>query len=118
MPSREQHLQKASANKAFAGEIVRDNPTRAGWAITALFYSALHLVEAYNAKFNFHCASHSQRIDDLDRNPVHRPIRDIFKDLYSYSRNARYNAVSYGDPEYQKALGWLSTIEAHVSNIL
>lgn len=51
MPSKDEHLAKAANNHKFAMALKDANSTVFGWKLTILFYSALHYVEAYNAKF-------------------------------------------------------------------
>jgi hypothetical protein len=118
MPSREQHLRKASDNKTFADSIENNNTTEVGWALTVLFYSALHYIEAYNAKYGFHCNTHRQLNDDIARNPVLNPVSDEYSDLQNFSWNARYKAVNYGRNELAECLGYHATIKQHVTNLL
>jgi hypothetical protein len=90
MPSRDEHLNKARKNKEFAESLKLDNPTCVGWALTALFYSALHYIDAYNAKYNKHCRTHQDLTDNIERNPVLEAISDDYSDLLTFSWNARY----------------------------
>ena len=90
MPSQSEHLTKALNNRKFAYGLPTTTPTAIGWALTALFYSALHYVEAYNAKFNAHFAKHEELNRDIGRNPVLMPIADDYLDLSAFSWNARY----------------------------
>jgi hypothetical protein len=104
MPTQSEHLYKATNNKIVADEMSRKTPTSIGWAITILFYSALHYVEAYNAKFNYHFHGHTQLINDMGRNPVFSTVFDNYQELSSLSWNARYRPRRYGDTELKEAI--------------
>ncbi|MGP8244797.1 MAG: hypothetical protein ACLQVN_09800 [Bryobacteraceae bacterium] len=118
MPSRDEHLSKAQKNKEFAKSIKLDNPTSVGWALTSLFYSALHYIEAYNAKYNFHCKKHQDLNDNIARNPMLSAISDDYLDLSAFSWNARYQAVKYGTAEFEEALQYHAAIERHVMDLI
>src|SRR5271157_2510771 len=118
MPSRDEHLSKARLNKEFADSITLDNPTSVGWALTAIFYSALHYIEAYNAKYNFHCNNHNELNDNIRRNQVLSDICDDYCDLQTFSWNARYRAKKYGRQEVAEANEFHAAIEKHVMKLL
>lgn len=103
MPSKSEHLSKADSNRKFVDALELRSPTSFGWALTALFYSALHYVEAYNAKFNTHFSKHELRNKDIQGNPVLNPIWGDYRDLSEFSWNARYNYVNYGQKELDEA---------------
>jgi hypothetical protein len=104
MPTQPEHLYKAKNNKLCADKMSRDNPTSVGWVLTVLFYSALHYVEAYNAKFNTHFSQHADRNEDMGKNPVLKPIFSNYQELSTYSWNARYKPCGYGEKEIQEAI--------------
>ena len=118
MPSRDEHLNKATANNAFGAAMAPINSTVLGWTLTVLFYSALHYVEAYNGKFNKHCTNHRDVGDSIKRNDVLRPIYDDYADLQTLSWNARYNAVSYTESQLQEAKDSLAVISSHIKPLL
>ena len=103
MPSKGDHLAKAINNRRFADGVNVTSPTGIGWAMTALFYSALHYVEAYNAQYNMHCRKHEELSNDIGRNPVLVPIHDDYRDLSSFSWNARYQPVNYNAKDLEEA---------------
>jgi hypothetical protein len=91
MPSRDEHLSKARNNKGFADAIKPSSPTSIEWAWTAIFYSALHYVEAFHAIHEYHCRDHHGLRDAIERNPRLSVIADEYVELLDYSWNARYN---------------------------
>ena len=94
MPSTNEHLAKAQGNKTFAYNLGVTTPTAIGWALTALFYSALHYVEAYNAKYGQHFSKH----EDLSR--------------------ARYRPVQYDAARLVEAKEYHAAVEQVVSGLL
>jgi hypothetical protein len=118
MPSRDEHLKKARKNKEFANGVKLDNPTSVGWALTSLFYSALHYIEAYNAKYHFHGKNHQDLNDNINRNPVLLPISDVYLDLSAFSWNARYRIIEYEVKEFDEALQCHAAIEKHIMDLI
>jgi hypothetical protein len=117
MPSRSEHLAKAENNKGFADAIKLSNPTSVGWALTALFYSALHYVEAFNGKYNLHCKSHHQLKADIAKNPQLLTIFDEYSGLLDYSWNARYEVAVYGKREFDEASEYHAAIKKHILDL-
>ena len=92
MPSLNQHLPLAENNESFADSITSLPARFPDWEITALFYSALHYVDAFLSTQDIHPRSQDSRI---------RSIRSFaeswedYRDLYQLSLHARYNTVSF-----------------------
>jgi hypothetical protein len=118
MPTQSEHLAKAQNNKKFASSLSPDTPTSIGWALTALFYSALHYVDAYNAKFNTRFTKHELRNKDIGRNPILMPIHDDYMDLCTFSYNARYEFVNFGTGHLQEAQSCHLAIETLIKPLL
>ena len=118
MPSKDEHLLKAEGNRRFAYALRPANPVVSGWAITVLFYSALHYVEAYNAKYNCHFGTHDDLKRDISRNPQLSAIYDDYSDLLNFSWNARYRSVVYGEAELNEAKEYHEAVQKHISNLL
>jgi len=49
MPAKDEHLAKARGNESFALSLPLNSNSGVDWALVALFYSAMHYVEAYLA---------------------------------------------------------------------
>ena len=118
MPSESDHISKAQHNRKFADACPPKFHTSAGWALTALFYSALHYVEAYNGRYNKHCSNHNDVKDSIVRNPELEAIFDDYTELLDYSWNARYQAKKYGEAEIREAQICQESVANHVSNLL
>ena len=112
MPSRDQHLAKADANRALLESVAvaRSSPE---WAITIAFYQAVHVVEAWAALRSQHHRSHRRRSETVNRELS--PISEDYAELYEASRTARYAAdglLTWTD--FDRLTAGLARIEAHV----
>src|SRR4051794_29289090 len=107
-PSKDEHLRKASQNKGFAQSILAIDPTSIGWVLVACFYSALHFVDAFGAKYSTNYSSHKQRNEEVQRNPQLERLRDAYMDLHTFGWNARYTMQNYGKNEQQEAMDALA----------
>lgn len=91
MPDEGQHLRKAEANEQFVALLDLDKEPSAEWAITALFYSAVHLVEArFAATFGLHCTTHEQRKKNMSRDRKTKSCFPDYAHLETLSRDCRY----------------------------
>jgi hypothetical protein len=92
VPSRRAHIAQAEHNEALCRAI--GGSQYADWAVTALFYAALHLVDAYLAP-NVHPKTHTVRRGLVDTVAGLRPIRDQYRELEERSRDARYKCIRF-----------------------
>ena len=101
------HLRQAYHNEALASQLGSLSLSAYDWAITALFYCALHFVDAYLFELrSIDPEGHTTRRDKVTRQnvlgrndlvKVHIPV--IHKDylgMYSASRRARYDVAYLG----------------------
>ncbi len=116
-PSRGDHLRKAERNRDFADRLPKSDPTQIGWALTALFYSALHYVEGYLAAFGFYTGNHKVLREEIDGNPQLQALSDDYQELFDYSYNARYRMRNYAPADFSKARAAFSRIEKHIRDL-
>lgn len=97
MPSRANHLAQADRNERLSQAISETDPIPEGatdWVITLLFYSALHLVDAFlDQSRSIHPSSHRNREWYLSTILQFRPIVRNYMNLYERSLDARYRLV-------------------------
>ena len=97
MPSRANHLAQADSNERLSRAIAESGvfPERAtDWEVTMLFYSALHLVDAFlDQAQGIHPVSHRNREWYVSNSTQLRPIVRNYIDLYERSLDARYRLV-------------------------
>lgn len=99
MPTREEHLRQASRNEQVSFLLQADHPD---WAVTTLFYAALHYVEAYfytnpgnpnSSPWPQHYASHVERLKGVrERLPG---MFTHYELLLTRSIDARYNCQNF-----------------------
>ena len=104
MPSRDEHLAQARHNTQFYTTV--DKGTFRDWAVTVLFYTGLHYVDALFAeKRNIHPTSHTARSDEVARSTELRPVYVNYEALKNASYNARYK------PPTRFSAGFLNDLE-------
>jgi hypothetical protein len=118
MPSDQEHLYKAENNKKVADGLKRTGPTAIGWAITILFYSALHYIEAFNAKIGSHFTKHPALCRYIEMSKDLSPISDQYNELKALSWNARYTAKRYDERHLKEAIESHEAVETHILNLL
>jgi hypothetical protein len=92
MPLRNQHLAQADSNQRFLDstfDLQRTNYP--DWVVTAAFYVAVHLVDAFFAGISQHPYDHKIRGKAVDRELP--GIAPSYKMLYLQSRAARYDCT-------------------------
>ncbi|MBM4033487.1 MAG: hypothetical protein FJ291_17125 [Planctomycetes bacterium] len=87
MATREKHLAQAGANRAFYEELL-DRPQYRDWAVTALFYAAVHYVDAF--LHPRHPADHGTRNHLIRTSPLLQPLYVKYRRLQDRSQDARY----------------------------
>jgi len=95
LPTQTQHLKKAKENESLAATMNLAVPAASDWAITMLFYAAVHYVEAFFSKAGQHLKRHKLRVNAIQANPRLRPIYLDYRELQTYSETARYQAVFF-----------------------
>lgn len=111
MPKLDEHLKKAQHNETFVKSFDLDSTPFIDWAITGLFYSALHYMEAYFAKQGAHSPDHRTRDSNIHRDGNLRSLFFAYSDLKNFSVNARYT------PKQFKASDVRNTLQPHFENV-
>ncbi|MBF0317775.1 MAG: hypothetical protein HQL04_06330 [Nitrospirae bacterium] len=88
--SLKEHLKQAQRNEEFYQSIKENYPD---WGGTALFYSALHYVDAFLMSKNVFVKDHKDRFLYIEKIVELRQIHSYYRRLYDYSINTRYNAI-------------------------
>ena len=94
MPRVTEHLEQVERNESLYRDLCRlytSVPQYGEWEVVALFYAALHYVDAWLADSEeVHPRNHTQRIGMVRSNTALRPISDQYERLYRLSVLARY----------------------------
>lgn len=118
MPRKPEHISKAEGNERFARSLDNKDPASVDWAIVALFYTALHYIEAYFAQVGTHHRDHQTRDDSIYKDPKTKPIYRTYSKLKSYGHNARYYVYAFDETDIKYAESHLATIKAHLSGLI
>ncbi len=89
MATAQEHIDQWKHNRRFARSI--DGNYR-DWQITAIFYTALHLIDAALDSLDVQVCDHAQRNDQVRTNGSFASVRQQYLDLYRISRVTRYDA--------------------------
>jgi hypothetical protein len=89
MTNVERHINQWKHNRQFAKTI--DSKYR-DWQITAIFYTALHFIDAALASLGVEVADHGDRNNQVLTNGSFAAIRSQYMNLYRISRVTRYDA--------------------------
>ena len=115
MPHSRTHLNRAIENEQFADSLNSSSSLETDWAITALFYSAVHYVDAYLVVARSKPIDHQERERMIERNGTLSGIFMPYRELKRMSRAARYDIAAYGPRELAKAKRLLGEIKAVIT---
>lgn len=117
MPTREQHVAKANGNAKFALSLSLDNQASIDWALAALFYGAMHYVEAYLAPI-IHLKSHETRDQYIARDSNLRKVFKEYGHLKYFGFNARYEVCGFKAADVSDEAKDFETIRTHIAALL
>lgn len=112
MPLKQEHISKAERNEKFAETVSKT--AYLDWAVTILFYAALHYVDAILSVSGIHPDSHTQRDDAIGTNATLLVVRSEYRVLETLSQNARYRAMNIGPTDLTEAQNNFNTLRAHL----
>ena len=119
MPAKHEHVAKANGNETFARSLPLDSQAGIDWALVAIFYAAMHYVEAYLALSNTHLRSHTTRDNAVGRDSNLRKIFHEYQDLKYFGYNARYEPPQFKATDVHKdALPKFEVVKATISRFL
>jgi uncharacterized protein (UPF0332 family) len=116
MPTEEQHLAQYERNVLISQHLAEASDY--DWAVTALFYAALHLVQAWFVTRNFSVGNHRRRDNEMLASTYLQPILDEYRALRTHSENARYNCRLFSQREFEEIRsGSFATVVAHMESL-
>ena len=86
--------------------------------VTRLNFRLYPVQASYNAKFNCHFKNHDELKRDIHRNPQLSRIYDDYRDLLTFSWNARYQPNNYGETEIVEARDCHTAVADHIRGLL
>lgn len=113
------HLDKAATNERLSLELNQLEEQYFEWQIITLFYSAVHLVQAYlRARTTEYPQTHEER-DRLIRNTAElRAIYQPYQELKRLAVTARYACLPTNKFDVDGARTQLKIVQAHIAKLL
>ncbi len=120
MPNVQAHSRQAQHNRNLLATFDPEQTPYLDWIITITFYTALHRIEAWFATKHQHSVDHSERDDWLSKaKELRRNVWPHYKELEYYSRQARYQCLSFDRKWVQSTLlPHLATIERELDQLM
>ncbi len=123
MPSFDGHLAQAEKNERFYHSLDIRTSKFLDWAVTSLFYSALHYVDAYLAArvppFGSHPDNHTARGLWIDRVAELSRIEAEYRWLRNYSESARYGLMRFTPQQVSDIYNFrFRAVKQHIRNLL
>jgi hypothetical protein len=115
--TKDEHKDKAEQNEQLAATFPV-SVCGTEWAITAIFYAALHYVDAYFALQGRSYIGHASRNKQVSLDPALCVISDEYKNLYNLSRDARYEVMRLQPGHLTYALNQLDAIKKVICPLL
>lgn len=112
MPTKDEHLDKAISNEQL-GEVLSQSAFT-DWAVTVLFYSALHYCHAILAVSGQHPVSHDTTGPLVRKHPALKRIWKEYESLHIASRNARYYATEITPGHLQNVKTDFQALRAYI----
>ena len=111
MGDRQGHIRKAQHNESFVRKQILQLRGCNDWKVTAIFYAAVHYIDAGLARMNIHPIRHEGKEGRNTYASVHfRKIASKYQTLYNRSRYARYTPDSENNiqqSDVEPLLGYL-----------
>ncbi len=115
MPSESVHKRQAEHNKQFLDWLDLDTTKYLDWAVTVIFYTALHFVEWLLASKGLHSDTHDTRHQLMGSVSELKPIYPDYRELEFQSYRSRYEGAQFArDFVKGKLIPKLERIESHI----
>ena len=118
MPSTDEHLRQAKQNEGFVDSFDLKSSPYLDWALTGIFYSAVHYIEAVLAINGKHPIVHSQRNTWICMYINNSDIYDAHRDLKDDSRDARYKCITVSEIKVNESKMKLEDIKKDLKTFL
>lgn len=117
MPTEEQHLLQFERNREVAQRL--SGTADYDWAVVALFYAALHLIQAHLIRTSGPVRTHSERNRRMLNNDDLKPAYDAYRTLRDHSETARYECRRFAQEEFEAIRdGAFATVRDHMEALL
>lgn len=118
MPTLMQHAVKAKHNETFFRGFDLDATPYLDWVVVAVFYTALHLVEAFAATRGEHPDSHVERDRFIWVSSELQPILAHYFHLKNDAEDARYRARTFAPDEVKHLIAnHFEPLKQHIASL-
>ena len=118
MPDRVAHIEKAKHNETFYAMLGIETSPYKDWVVVGIFYTALHLIDAYLATKNIHPFSHQMRDDWVKKNYELNSVWLDYRDLKEFRMKASYKLHQFTAQELRTdVLPLLESIKKNLLNL-
>jgi hypothetical protein len=114
VPSKDEHLDRAQDNEALANSLDLNANINVDWAITILFYAALHYVDAFLAVKSHHPPNHDSRDSEIQTNGSLSVIYSDYRRLKDRSIAARYGCANFHRNQFPPIKAKFENIKLHI----
>ena len=123
MPSASDHEELAAQDEAFSEALAAD-PLRSRWAMTAMFYSAVHAVQAVSVRRGWRVKhkgvlrypeDHGERLQVVSRKLSE--VETEYRALKEWSEAARYEGMTFSETQLALARAQLAAIKNHIESL-
>lgn len=115
------HITKYTHNRKFSNALINTSDNYSDWQTIAIFYSALHIVEAILCRcFNEHTDNHKERHSFMLDHPNvfnHKSMK-YYRLLNNLSHKARYTDVIMDNSDYYNAKEYFEKFEEEVKQYI
>ncbi len=119
MPDLATHQRQAEHNQQAAAYLQTAGDEYLDWAVTAMFYAALHMLDqALAHSGNIHSRSHLQRHAVIAQQPQLAPIYRDYRELEWQSQRSRYECATFTPADLQPLAARLEHIRQLVESIV
>ncbi len=119
MPTSSEHLNWAQQNESLVSIFELTDAFEVTWAITVVFYAAVHYVDAYLVKFKYNKPiDHAQRDSMIIKDDHLTTIWRDYKRLKDLSRAARYECADFRSQDLVGAKKRLSPVREPIASRL
>lgn len=120
MPDKEQHIDQANHNYQFWNRLNSETTPYLDWVVSAIFYEAVHWVEAFLATKEINSGTHAKRRSAVQSYSAELgSILTDFDNLKYESENARYRCYKHALSDVQNdIIPRLINIREHIKTKL
>ena len=116
MATKEQHLQQVAQNESLAQKL--SDLDEFGWALTLLFYGAVHLLSAYFVQRGLRYTTHAARELAMRRERQLEQVSRHYDELKRESEYARYDCKVITRADFERSRIRYGRLQGHMQRLV